>query len=377
MLVLFFAAATAFAAKYVDPLNGDDSGSGSISAPWKTLNKINLLSDTVYISNSAPCYIGGTDRNPSNVTLASWGAAAPTIYLTNSGGTALLYMNSATLTSVLRMVNIKIVADTNFSGIFIYSRAGAGKAVEIDNCEFDWSACTSQVSRVIHLRSTGVFFRFYSNFVHDVTLSSGAFINNEEFPYVCDVRYNRFYDLKGANPGIMAASAPNCSGIIANNTAWGANYLMWYNQVGDCLLTNVNNIVEYAKYTIGKNWFRSSSTNGRSFCDFNFSGDSSTATFDSITAQGPSNRTGLTEAQIAFKNTNDITSPYFLKIDISSVAAFSPAAGIYPTLNLPGYAGWAVPVPEPGSAAAAICLLICGLHSRHRNNQPRAGTARP
>ncbi|MCX7005222.1 MAG: hypothetical protein NTV22_18390, partial [bacterium] len=247
-------------------------------------------------------------------------------------------------------VNIKVMADTNYTGIFIYPRTGYGKTVDIANCEFDWSQCTGNTIRVIHLRSTGVLFNFYSNLVHDVTIgsaTSGSFISNEELPYVCDVRYNRFYNFKGLNPGIMAVASAYCSGIIANNTAWGANYLMWYNQTGNCLLTNVNNVLEYAKYTVGKNWFRSGAVTSRSFCDFNFSGDSNSVTFDAVTLQGPSNLTALSEAQINFKNTTDVANAQFLMTDQGSVAAVSGAATMYPELNLPTYAGWAPTVPEP------------------------------
>ncbi|MCX7005221.1 MAG: hypothetical protein NTV22_18385, partial [bacterium] len=99
VLSVLCCAVTLCAAKYVDPLNGSDSNAGSIDAPWKTLNKIHLLKDTVYITNSALCYFNGTDRNPSNVTLTSWGDARPTVYLTNIGGNAQIYMSSATITS--------------------------------------------------------------------------------------------------------------------------------------------------------------------------------------------------------------------------------------------------------------------------------------
>jgi len=363
-LAILFCAGMLCAAKYVDPLNGNDSNAGTEAAPWKTLNKIHLLKDTVYITNSALCYINGSDRNPSNVTLTSWGDARPTIYLTNIGGNAQIYMSSATITSALRMLNIKVMADTNYTGIFIYPRTGYGKTVDIANCEFDWSQCTGNTIRVIHLRSTGVLFNFHSNLVHDVTIgsaTSGSFISNEEVPYVCDVRYNRFYNFRGLNPGIMATAAAGCSGILANNTAWGCNYLMWYNQAGNCLLTNVNNIVEYAKYTTGKNWFRSANATGRSFCDFNLSGDSAGVTFDTSTLQGPSNRTALSEAQIAFWSTNasDMYDPRFLKTDFSSVAAASDAVTMYPELNLPEYAGWAPSIPEPMLLLAVAYGLGC------------------
>ncbi len=339
-----------------------------MATPFKTLAKIGILpNETVYITNSALCYVNGKDLNPSNVTLTSWGDTRPTIYLTNSGGTALLYMNHAWVTNSFRMVNLKVMADTNYNTIFIYPRAGYGKVVAIENCEFDWSRCTGVTIRVIHLRSPGVRFSFYSNLVHDVTIgsaTSGSLISNEGDPYVCDVRYNRFYNFQGLNPGIMATAAANCSGILANNTAWGCNYLMWYNQPGNCLLTNVNNIVEYAKYTVGKNWFRSSSATGRSFCDFTFSGDASGVTFDAFTLQGPSNLTALSEAQIAFWSTNasDMYDPRFLKTDFNSVAAVSDAATMYPELNLVSYAGWAPSIPEPATALlAGLSLLVLSL----------------
>jgi len=273
-------------------------------------------------------------------------------------------MNHASITSALRMVNIKVMAETNFRGIFIYPRAGNGKTVDIENCEFDWSECTGTTIRVIHLRSPGVLFKFYSNLVHDVTIgtaTSGSFISNEGDLYVCDVRFNRFYNFQGLNPGIMATAAANCSGILANNTAWGANYLMWYNQAGNCLLTNVNNIVEYAKYTVGKQWFRGSSGGGRSFCDFTLSGDSNSVTFDAVTLQGPSNRTALSEAQIKFWSTNasDLYDPRFLKTEYGSVAENSDAATMYPELNLPSYAGWAPSIPEPLLLVALAYGLGC------------------
>ncbi|NLF40710.1 hypothetical protein GX586_14805, partial [bacterium] len=229
-------------------------------------------------------------------------------------------------------------------------RLGA-RTIEVVNCEFDMTGSVAAARR-FHLRNTGLLFVFTSNLVYNANITD-HFIANEGNSYVCDVRYNRFFDFTGSNPGIMEASVAGCAGIVANNTAWGCNYLMWYNQTGDMILTNVNNIVENAKIVSGKNWFRSGSATARSFADYTFSGDTPGVTFDTFTVQGPSNLTALSEAQINFKNTNDVSAGDFLKIDITSVAANSDAANTYPELGLPVWAGWAEPVPEP----AAVLLV--------------------
>lgn len=361
-LAILFCAGTLCAAKYVDPLNGSDSNPGTMAAPFKTLAKIGVLaSETVYITNSALCYVNGYNLNPSNVTLTSWGDTRPTIYLTNSGGTAIIYMNHAWVTNSFRMVNIKVQADTNYANWFIYPRAGYLKKIEIEKCEFDWSLCVATNTRIIHMRTTAALVRLYSNLVHDVTLN-GYFVQSEEFPYLCDVRYNRFYNFKGPNPGIIYGGSSNCKGIIANNTAWGCNYLLWNNTTSDSVITNVNNLVEYAKVSSGKPWFQGTAL-GKPFCNFNLSGDSAGATYGTgLVVWGPSNRTALTETQIAFWSTNasDMYDPRFLKTDVGSVAQYSDAANMYPELNLPNYAGWAPSVPEPlVQAGLALLLFIC------------------
>ena len=178
----------------------------------------------------------------------------------------------------------------------------------------------------------------------------GAFMRQDVLltlmPWMKDIPCVAAYALSRVKSG-------GCAGIIANNTAWGCNYLMWYNNTGDMILTNVNNIVENARITSGKNWFRSGSATARSFADYTFSGDTPGVTFDTFTVQGPSNLTALSEEQINFKNTNDVSAGDFLKIDITSVAANSDAANTYPELGLPVWAGWAEPVPEP----AAVLLV--------------------
>ncbi len=366
-LILCVMTMAAMAAKYVDPLNGDDANDGSLGAPWQTLININNLADTVYISNSAVCYFGaGTDRNPIDVTLLPWGDERPTIVFSNTSGTASIYMNRNPGAGRLAMRNLKIVVLTGTT--LVYPRFAGGKTVDVENCEFDLSAGGSSTRR-FHLRTPGIYFRFWSNLVYSADTSSGYFINNEEFAYVCDVRYNRFYDFSGANPGIMYVNAAGVAGIVANNTAWGCNYLMFYNQTGDQLLTNVNNIVKNAKITSGKQWFRSGSATARAFADYTFSGDTAPITFDSFTVLGPSNVTGLSEAQLAFANTSDVTSPDFLKLKLESVAAVSAAQTTYPDLGLPPYAGWAAPLGAPTNAILSVTpdVLELGTHATNAN----------
>jgi len=69
--IAIYAAAAVFGA-HAARLNGSDSNSGSIGAPWKTLVKIHNLEETVYITNSAVCYFSSAgDLSPSNVLLTS------------------------------------------------------------------------------------------------------------------------------------------------------------------------------------------------------------------------------------------------------------------------------------------------------------------
>ncbi|NLF39337.1 hypothetical protein GX586_07820, partial [bacterium] len=350
------------AAKYVDPLNGSDANDGSIAAPWKTLVNIHNLADTVYISNSAVCYFGPShDRNPIDVTLMPWGDERPTIVISNNGGTAAIYLSRNPGPGRVVMRNLKLAPAA--ATTFIISRFAGAKTIDVENCEFDMSNGGASTRR-FHLRTQNLYFRFWSNLVYKADTSSGYFINSEEVPYICDVRYNRFYDFSGANPAIMYAASAGVAGIVANNTAWGCNYMMFYNNTGDMILTNVNNIVEYAKITSGKPWFRSASSTARSFADYIYSGDTAPITFDANTVQGPSNFTALSEAQIKFYNTNDVTDPHFLKIDIGSVAWNSGAAETYPELGLPTYAGWAA-VPEPAAFLfAGVCVVLGALRKR-------------
>ncbi|NLF40651.1 hypothetical protein GX586_14495, partial [bacterium] len=144
------------AAKYVDPLNGDDANDGSIAAPWKTLVKIHNLADTVYISDSAVCYFGDThDRMPQDVTLRPWGSARPTVIVSNRTGTAAIYLNSAAAQAI-HAFDIKWTVASDYAGIIFYGRLGA-RTIEVVNCEFDMTGSVAAARR-FHLRNTGLLF---------------------------------------------------------------------------------------------------------------------------------------------------------------------------------------------------------------------------
>ncbi len=351
------------AAKYVDPLGGNDANDGSITAPWKTLQNINNLADTVYISNSALCYFGDVhDRGPTDVTLTSWGSARPTIIVSNRAtSSGVISLNSSTIRQRIALHNLKLVAPDTGARL-IYVNSGVGKTVEIVNCVFDMTS-ESNSSRRINLRTPDTIFVFRSNLVYGCRdgASSSHFIYQETASNIFDVCFNRFFGFAGTTRGICMVNTPGNRGIVANNTAYGCSYLLQVNQ-NNAGMTNINNLVEALP---GGWWFGHSwDAAAQHFCDFTFSGDSAANTFKSGTIQGPSNVTGLTEAQIKFLNTSDVTAPNFLRIDIGSIAEKSDAAEVYPELDLPPYAGWAQAIPEPALLAALACALLCLHRSR-------------
>lgn len=346
-----FVTVGAQAAKYVDPQTGDDANDGSMGAPWKTLVNIHNLSDTVYISDSAPCYFGPSDdRVIADLTLRPW-SGTPTIVVSNNAGTQVMNMlvNPGD-GQRLRMYDLKWVpvGDVPMLLQVRFGNAG-GKTLEVVNCEFDFSQAGTR-DRRFHLRSDQMVFRFISNLVYKVdTDTAGWFINNEQFPYNIEMHHNRFYDFQGGNAGVLYAGGAGCHGAVVNNTTWGCRYFV--RATASCpALSNINNLVEYHKS--GDSWWR-----GDLFCDYSYSGDSEGSTFSWDVTQGISNQVDLTEVQIAFNNTNDVSSDNFLAIEMNSVCGVSGASDEYTLPGLQSYAGARKPVPEPGLLLGAVGLL--------------------
>jgi len=364
LFAVLFCAGTLCAAKYVDPLNGSDANAGTEAAPWRTLKNINYLDDTLYISNSAICYFGDLmDRIFTNVVLRPWGDGVPTILVSNTAsGTAAMYMNSVSMLSQVRMYNLKWTFASDFTRRLIQSRFNFNKKIIIERCAFDFTG-VSGIGAIIYVQDcTNVEVRIWSNLLYRLSTSGNRYIVEESGTgsINLDMRYNRFYDFGTAN-GVLFSAHPLSSAIIANNTAWSANYLCYLNNGTVAAgFTNINNVVDYEKAPVNRKWFRCQTVPGlQSFCDFNVSGDTLAYTFAN-TINGASNQTGLTDAQINFKNTTDVTNADFLKTGAGSAAESSAAASVYPDLNLPDYAGWApsVPIPEPATALLACWALL-------------------
>lgn len=361
--VICLAASIALAAKYVDPFGGNDANDGSIAAPWKTLANIHGLNDTVYISNSAVCSFGtSANRNPVDVTLLPWGQGTPSIVLSNIGGAndRLILMGGTGRRFAMR--DIKIIRAQDLARRFVHLQGGDGNTVDIRHCEFDLTG--DAYNRMFYFRSSNSFLLFHSNLVYNLTtteyLVHNESDNNKEHPFTIDARYNRFFWITGTGGGgIFFTRVTGCKGIIANNTAWGCTYLN-STERDVSGVTNVNNIV--ANFiTNGNNnarWFCYSNAERVTFCDFTFSGDPENRTFGAGVIQGPSNLVNLSGTQLAFANTNDVGQGNFLKIDVSSVAARSDAAAVYPALGLPAYAGWSEPIPEPAVAVVAAAVFV-------------------
>ena len=355
-MVLLMAALTAGAAKYVDPLTGDDAHDGSPGAPWKTLQNIQQLADTVYVTNSAICQFGPLSRIPYDVTIQSWGAAMPTIVFSNTDAAArgpFRIEDANAWRLVLR--NLRLVCPLAFTDDRLIYLRNVGRTADIENCIFDIASTTA--SEIITLRTRGVFLRFHNNLVlgsPSRPLVTAA-ADTSATASTLDFRYNRLYHCK---TGLSLSHV--CAALVANNTAFASEYLIRV-FAGDVTTTNLNNIVD--NVTGGGRWFYGNTAATRPFCNYNFSGDTAGNTYVNP-AHGGNDQIDLTDAQLAFLNTNDPLNALFLKIDNSSVAASSGAAAAYPSLSLASYAGWAAPVPEPASAALAGLGLLVVLCSR-------------
>ncbi|GEM_PF-904265 len=347
-LMLWAVSLAALAAKYVDPLNGNDANDGSISAPWKTLTKIHQLNDTVYITNSAVCYFGDTgDRSPSNVLLTSWGPARPTILASNVATSRLIYLGSPGRT--IRMNNVKWTRAYEFGSRIVHMQGTSANTVEVDNCEFDMTGNTN--NRAFYIRTDQAFVRFCSNLVYNL-VTSEFFIHSEQYPFNVDFRYNRFYNVAG---GILHTRIAGCKGIVANNTALSCTLLV-STESDSSGVTNLNNIVDNFVPSGSSNnkWISYSAPTRIMFADYTYSGDPDATTFGAGIIKGPSNFVSLSDVQLAFVNNSDVASPDFLKIELESVAASSAASITYPTLNLPPWAGWAAPAGAPTNPILSV-----------------------
>ncbi|MCX7005225.1 MAG: hypothetical protein NTV22_18405 [bacterium] len=354
------AALTATAAKYVDPLNGSDANDGSPGAPWKTLQNIHQLVDTVYVTNSAVCQFGPLSRTPYDVTIQSWGTAMPTIVFSNTDAAArgpFRIEDANAWRLVLR--NLRLLCPLAFTDDRLIYLRNIGRTVDVEHCIFD-NAGTNSNGETITLRTRGVFLRFYHNLVlgspsHPLVIAA---VDTSATASTIDFRYNRLYHCR---TGLSLSHV--CEALVANNTAFASDYLIRV-YAGDVTTTNLNNIVD--NVTGGGRWFYGNTAATRPFCNYNFSGDTAGNTYVNP-AHGGNDQVDLTDAQLAFLNTNDPLNALFLKIDNSSVAASAGAAAAYPSLSLASYAGWAAPIPEPVSAALAgpgLLALLC--HKSHR-----------
>ncbi|NLF39336.1 PEP-CTERM sorting domain-containing protein [bacterium] len=355
--VLLIAASMAHGAKYVDPLNGSDASDGSMASPWKSLQNIHQLVDTVYVSNSAVCHFGPLSRTPYDVTIQSWGDAMPSIVFSNTDASArgpfrIEDANSWRL--VLR--NLRLVCPIEFTDDRLIYLRNAGRTVDIENCVFD-IAVTNTNGETITLRTRGVYLRLHDNLVIGSPIRPlvNAFGDTTDTASTIDFRYNRLYHCR---TGLSLSHL--CNVVVANNTAFASDYLVRV-YVGDLAVSNINNIVD--NVTGGGRWFYGNAVDTRPFCDYNFSGDSAGSTYVNP-VQGGNDQIGLTPAQLAFLETNDPLNELFLKIDNTSVAAMSDAAGAYPDLGLAAFAGWAAPVPEPAALALACAGIAVGFIRR-------------
>lgn len=364
---VLFCAGTLFAAKYVDPLNGNDLNAGSDTAPWKTLANINSIVDTVYVSNSAVCLFVNnlSSRTPYDLTLLPWGDQNPS--RDNKPVILISNLNTAcTMTSTscrrLLMRNLLLVFSNSFSGtprLFDFRNSGM-KTCIVEECEFDFNSTSgSAIDSILYVQNTSpLLVRFSSNLVYGTI--GGYVIKDNPSPLVVDVRYNRFFNFRGTGTrGICYFSTNIPTGVIANNTAYGCKYLCWANfSTATPGVTNVNNIM-FNKVS-GDYWLRAGGSlpNQSYFADFNYSGNTVAETYQGGVI-GLNNSNSQSNAQINFKNTTDVANAQFLMTDQGSVAAVSGAATMYPELNLPSYAGWAPTVPEPLLLVALAYGLGC------------------
>jgi len=351
MLAAAFVALAASAAKYVDPLSGDDANDGSMGAPWKTLQNIHQLADTVYVTNSAECAFGPLSRTPYDVTIEPWGAAMPTIVFSNTDASArgpFRIEDANAWRIVLR--NLRLVCPAEFTDDRVLYLRNAGRTAEIENCVIE-IAVTNTDGEAIMLRTRGVYVRFHNNLVIGSPSRPllNAFADTTAPASTIDFRYNRLYHNR---TGLSLSHV--CTALIANNTAYASDYLVRV-YAGDVTVSNLNNIVD--NVTGGGRWFYGNAADTRPFCDYNFSGDSAGGTYVNP-AHGGHDIVDLSDAQLAFLEINDPQNELFLKIDTTSVAAASDAAGTYPDLGLAAYAGWAAPVPEPAALAGAVMAVI-------------------
>lgn len=347
LCILALAASVAYADKYVDPLNGSDANDGSMGAPWRTLVNISGLADTVYITNSATCYFGDAgDRSPVDVLLTSWGPGRPTILISNVG-TRLIHLGSPGRT--IRMRNLKWTSSESFNPRIVNVQGVSANTVEVENCIFDMNNTTN--NRSFYFRTDQAFARFHSNIFCNI-ITTEHVIHSEQYPYNVDFRYNRAYNIFG---GLLHVRVAGCKGIVANNTGYQCTMLVSTEQ--DCSgVTNVNNVVDMFKPNGNNNarWICFSSPTRIIFADYTYSGDGDAQTFGVGVLRGASNVVNLSDSQLSFVNTSDVSHPDFLKVNADSVAASSAAQSTYPGLGLPSYAGWAAPLGAPTNAILSV-----------------------